>query len=147
MKTAYSIYGTRIAPVFDTARDILIVESRGQEICGESLHKLEGRTPAEDIAWLQSQGVKRLVCGAVSRPLHEMIIAAGIQTEAFVTGEVRQVISAALSGLLNSAVFAMPGCCGRRRMRRACSGGGRGAGRGLGRGLGRGGAGSSALVR
>jgi len=132
VKTAYSIYGTRIAPVFDTARDILIIESRGRDICGESLHKLGGRGAAEDVAWLVSQGVERLVCGAVSRPLQEMINAAGIQTDAFVAGEFRQVIEAALGGALRGAAFTMPGCCGRRRLRRGCGGAGRGRGAGRG---------------
>ncbi len=123
MKRAYSIWGTRIAPVFDTARDILIVEVRGREISGETLHKMVGRSAFEDIAWLVSQGVEQLVCGAVSRPLQAMINAAGIQTEAFVAGEVRQVIQASLDGTLRGSAFAMPGCCGRRRRRRGCVGG------------------------
>lgn len=134
MKTAYSIFGTRIAPVFDTARDILLVESRGQDIRGEDLHKLGGRNAAEDIAWMVSQGVERLVCGALSRPLQAMVNAAGIKTDAFVAGEARQVIQASLDGTLRGSAFTMPGCCGRRRMRQGC---GAGRGRGHGRGSGR----------
>ena len=39
-----------------------------------------------------------------------------------------------LETALRGAAFTMPGCCGRRRMRRGCGGAGRG--RGVGRGAG-----------
>ncbi|MDP2862869.1 MAG: hypothetical protein Q8N95_08765, partial [Desulfobacterales bacterium] len=58
-------------------------------------------------------GVGTLVCGAISRPLHGMVIASGIRVISFVAGDLRKVINAWLDGNLESGKFAMPGCCRR----------------------------------
>ena len=61
-----------------------------------------------------------LVCGAISRPLAEKALAAGIKVIPFVAGDVEEVIEARLQGELPSSALAMPGCLGRReRFRRA----------------------------
>ena len=64
---------------------------------------------------LAQQGVSILVCGAISRPLHEMIILNGIQVIPFIAGDLDEVIGAWLSDALDNDRFAMPGCCGRGR--------------------------------
>jgi predicted Fe-Mo cluster-binding NifX family protein len=64
-----------------------------------------------------------LVCGAVSRPLAEMLAAAGVRLEPWISGEVEDVLGALTAGQLDRPRYRMPGCCG-----------GRGQGRGRGRG-------------
>lgn len=123
MKTAFSVWGQRIAPVFDTARQIHLVESDGTRITAEKPHALSGEDVTQKVAWLAAQGVATLVCGAVSRPLQEQLAAAGITVIPFVAGDLRQVIQASFDGTLSGAEFTMPGCCGRRRMRRQHGGG------------------------
>jgi len=123
MKTAFSVWEHRVAPVFDTASQIHLVESEGLRIIAETSHLISGEAMAQRVAWLSEHGVDRLVCGAVSRPLHEQIVAAGIQVFPFVAGELCQVIQALFDGSLSSAEFAMPGCCGRRAGRRRAGGG------------------------
>lgn len=114
MKTAFIIWDGRIAPVFDIAREVCLVEFTGGQSVAEKMLAL----PLQAVAWLQGQRVDRVVCGAISRLLQEQLVAAGITVAPFVAGELRQVIEASLNGTLSDAAFAMPGCCGRRRMRR-----------------------------
>ena len=114
--TLFTVWDGRIAPVFDTAREACLVESAGGRIVSEKTLAL----PAQTIEWLQRQRVDTVVCGAISRPLQERLAAVGITVVPFVAGDLRQVIQASLNGTLSGAAFTMPGCCGRRRMRRTC---------------------------
>jgi len=133
MKTAFSVWEHRIAPVFDTARQIHLVELDGLQVTSETTHVISEVSIASRIAWLTENGVHTLVCGAVSRPLHVEIIAAGIVVIPFVAGDLRQVIQASSDGTISDIRFRMPGCCGGRGLRRG-AGGGRGEGGGRGRG-------------
>ncbi len=123
VKTAYSIWQQRIAPVFDTAQNLLLVESDGSRIASEKTCALPAEDAAQKVAWLAAQGVDTLVCGAVSRPVQEQLAVAGIAVMPFVAGELRQVIRASLDGTLSGSAYRMPGCCGRRRQRRQQGGG------------------------
>jgi len=115
MKTAFSVWEQRIAPVFDTSRQVHLVESEGHHITAEKAHAISGEDVAQIVAWLAGQDVGTLVCGAVSRPLQEQLAASGIKVVPFVAGDLRRVIQALLDGSLKGSAFTMPGCCGRRR--------------------------------
>ena len=115
MKTAFSVWDQRIAPVFDTAPQVQLVESEGARIRAEKTHLIPGDAASQKVAWLTEKGVETLVCGAVSRPLQERLAAAGIKIVPFVAGELRQVIQASFDGSLRGSAFTMPGCCGRRQ--------------------------------
>jgi len=143
MKTAFTYWDNRIAPVFDIARQIYVVEIEAGRIIGESEEILEDGLPVRKVINLTRLSVATLVCGAISRPLHEMVMSNGIQVIPFVAGDLGEVIQAWLNGKLDNTRFAMPGCCGRGRggLRRPCctkgeedrmnqgSGGGQGRGR------------------
>lgn len=115
MKTAFTFWDNRIAPVFDIAHQIRIVESEDGRIVGESNEVLENGLPVRKAINLAQLGVTTLVCGAISRPLHDMVMSNGIQVIPFVAGELSEVIRAWLAGTLDNDRFAMPGCCGRGR--------------------------------
>ena len=114
MKTAFAYWENRIAPVFDTAQRIHLVEAESGQIAGEGEEILADDLPVRKALRLAELGVGLLVCGAISRPLHELILGHGIQVIPFVAGDLREVINAWLSGNLSRDAFAMPGCCGRR---------------------------------
>ncbi|NLV42021.1 MAG: hypothetical protein GXY15_12450 [Candidatus Hydrogenedentes bacterium] len=133
MKTAFAIWEDRIAPVFDTARQLRLVESDGTTVTGESLESLPPDDPHRIAGRLTELGVGILVCGAISRPLHQLIASQGIEVVPFVTGETGAVVRAWLGNTLDGERFAMPGCCGRgRRQGRGCGQGGMGGGCGQG---------------
>jgi predicted Fe-Mo cluster-binding NifX family protein len=150
MKTAFAYWDNRIAPVFDTARLILVVESEAGKILSEKPERLLEQLPVQKTLRLVELGVAALVCGAISRPLQVTVGAYGIRVVPFVAGYLREVIQAWLSGRLEGVDFDMPGCRGRGRQRfrgmhdnyrevDTMNGRGQGMGAGGGKGQGRGG--------
>lgn len=150
MRVAFARWENRIAPVFDVAKYVLIIEVDSGHVISEHQEILLDDLPVQKALRLAELGVEVLVCGAVSRPLHEMVSAYGIQVVPFIAGDVRQVIQAWLQRKLRGSAFAMPGCiAGRRRGGRGMQGmyqegwkmngrrngpGGSGGGRSQGRG-------------
>lgn len=126
MTIAISILEKRVAPVFDTARGICLVECGAGDTTTRTFCRFENDDLHDKIAWLSASGAHTLICGAVSQPVRHALSAAGIRTVPFVCGELDEVIAAFLEDTLTSNVFAMPGCRRCRRMR----GGRRGQGRG-----------------
>jgi predicted Fe-Mo cluster-binding NifX family protein len=152
MKTAFADWDRRIAPVFDTAGQIHVVETKSGEITGEMQEVLLEESPVQKALRLAELGVETLVCGAISRTLSAVISGYDIRIIPFVAGDLREVIQAWLRGGLESDSFSMPGCCrlGSRQFRGRHShnqevitmnGRGRGRGAGGGRGLGQRGSG------
>lgn len=113
MKTAFAYWENRIAPVFDIARQIRVVETESGRIVAETEEFFANDLPAKKVYRIAGLGVSTLVCGAISRPLHTMVMASGIRVISFVAGDLRKVIKAWLDGNLESGKFAMPGCCRR----------------------------------
>lgn len=125
-KAAFATWNHRVAPVFDVAREIRLVEADGGRIVGESMEKLSSDLPAHKALRLAELGVNTLVCGGISREVLAMITGYGIRVIPFIAGDLREVIEAWLGGRLNGDAFAMPGCW--RRGRRAGGMGGPKAG-------------------
>jgi predicted Fe-Mo cluster-binding NifX family protein len=117
-KTAFAYWDDRIAPVFDIARRIHVVESDSGRIVAETGEVLPDDLPVQKAHRLVELGVGTLVCGAISRSFHETVAASGIRVIPFVAGDLSDVIHAWLSGNLGSDTFIMPGCTGRGRGRR-----------------------------
>jgi predicted Fe-Mo cluster-binding NifX family protein len=145
MKTALSVWNGRIAPVFDTARDILVIDVESGRAVAQTAVTLPDGLPVQKVRGLAELGVGALVCGAISWPLHAMVTASGIRVVPFIAGAVDDVVSAWLSGRIEQAALAMPGCGWRRgwsgRETASASDAGSGWGQGgarRGRGWGRG---------
>ena len=114
MKTAFAYWDDRIAPVFDTAPRIHVVETEAGRIVGESEEVLPQGPPVHRALRLVELGIGALVCGAISRPQHGLVAAYGIEVVPFVAGDLREVVKAWIGGGLDRSAFAMPGCRGRR---------------------------------
>jgi predicted Fe-Mo cluster-binding NifX family protein len=110
MKAAFGTWNTRIAPVFDVARQLHLVEADGGRIVDEQTETLPQDSAAGRLVRLAESGVQVLVCGAISWPMRAMVEAYGIRVIPFVAGELRQVIEAWLRGSLEANnTFDMPG--------------------------------------
>ena len=120
MKTAFPYWQNRIAPVFDTARQILIVESEAGVIASESRVILSDEDPNEKVLRLVEFEIGSLVCGAISRPVFQVATAYGIRVIPFVAGDLDEIVYSWVAGKLKHETYAMPGC----RMHRARHGGG-----------------------
>lgn len=111
-KTAFAYWNNRIAPVFDSARRIYLVEiDDSGRIIGETEETLPDDQPVKRAVRLAELSVDTLVCGALSRSLHGIIHSYGIRVVPFVAGELHQIIQAWHAGNLHSETFTMPGCC------------------------------------
>jgi predicted Fe-Mo cluster-binding NifX family protein len=113
MKTAFTYWKHRIAPVFDTAHRILLIEQVSEQIVHRRRENLTEYLPLQKALQLVAIGVDTLVCGAISRPVHEIIAAYGIQVIGFVAGDLEKVVQAWHNSQLKDHTFAMPGCHGK----------------------------------
>ncbi len=119
MRLALTVWQGRISPVFDVARNILVVDVEAGIVIARRNENFVEQDPFQKIARLAELRVQTLVCGAVSRPVAGAASVYGIRMVAFVAGDVDQVIDAFLTGSLLNPAFCMPGCRGGgRRFRR-----------------------------
>jgi predicted Fe-Mo cluster-binding NifX family protein len=116
MKVAIAYWQGRVSPVFDAATKALLVElgPEGRETARSEI-RFDSQEPRSRAAVLTEAGTDVLICGAISRPLHMAVLAAGVDVIPQTCGEVEQVLAAFRDGRLNQDTFSMPGCCGRRR--------------------------------
>lgn len=126
MKTAVTVWEGRVSPVLDTAQSLVVAEIEAGRVLSQREETFLGNMPHEKVARLCALGVNVLVCGAVSRPLAELISSSGIHLIPFVSGELGEVLEAMAAGHLPDRAFSMPGCGCRqehryRRRRRRCS--------------------------
>lgn len=118
MKTAAFAHAeNRIAPVFDTAREVRVVVAEGGQILSEATERLPQNLPLMKALRLVELGVGTLICGGISRELHGVLHAYGIHVIPFVAGELPATLTAWLNGTLEGRDFAMPGTYGRGRGR------------------------------
>lgn len=115
-KVAFACLDERIAPVFDTALQVRVLETESGRIISEKNEMLPPDLPLQKTIRLNELGIQAIVCGAISRTLNAMIAANGIRVIPFVAGDLHAVIQAWLKGGLNGKTFAMPGCCRRARI-------------------------------
>lgn len=110
MKVAMPVWNDCVSTVFDFADCLLVVDCESEVIRGRSMVDLTGTDLAEKVARLRELGIGALLCGAVSRPLEQMIRAAGIEMVPFLRGRADDVLNAYLSGHLPEPGFMLPGC-------------------------------------
>ena len=128
VRLGITVWNGRIAPVFDVAGTLRLVEITEGRITEDRLVSLpRGSGVFSRVDILTGHGIDVLVCGAVSRPVHRMLADSRIEVHAFVSGEAEEILEAFLKGSFDRKSFFMPGCgMGRNRQ-------GRGRGAGMGR--------------
>jgi predicted Fe-Mo cluster-binding NifX family protein len=110
-KAAFASWNDRIAPVFDVAQWIQLVEIESGQIIRQIRANVAGEAPGQKAWRLAELEVGILVCGAISRSMQAVITAYGIEVIAFITGDLQEVIQAWVCGkLAGSDKYIMPGC-------------------------------------
>jgi predicted Fe-Mo cluster-binding NifX family protein len=109
------IWERRVAPLFDTAAQLLLVDVDGATESRRTTVPLPEHLPAQRVRRLSELGAGVLICGGISRPLAVLVMAAGVQVVPWVAGPVDQVLQAYERGKLPNPAFVMPGCWGHRR--------------------------------
>ena len=117
MKAAFSIWNGRIAPVFDVAEKVHLVQAESGSVLKETDSTLPVEPQAVRAARLSELDIDTLVCGAISRSMQIMVESYDIQVMPFMAGNLRDIIQAWLCGSLGEGVYAMPGCCNPNRLR------------------------------
>lgn len=123
MRSAFSLWNERIAPVFDVAKHLWIVETEAGEITAQKERRFSSDDPHERALRLVTLQVEQLVCGAISQSSHQALVEQGIRVIPFIAGDLHQVVQACLTNQLSDGKLAMPGC---RHGRRTPSGSGSG---------------------
>lgn len=118
MRIALPILGTRISPVFDTARRLLVVDAESGEELGREEARLTGLSPYRRAELLHELGAQVLICCAISTPLLWMVRRRQVEVVPHTVGNMDEVVRAYLTNELGRPCFMMPGCCGRQRRRR-----------------------------
>nr|WP_287410712.1 hypothetical protein [Pseudodesulfovibrio sp.] len=113
MNAAFSVWEDRIAPVFDVTTELVIV-AQNPDRTGIKRVSVQDNSPSTLIATLLGRHVSVLVCGAISRPLHNAVTARNIVVHPFIRGGLAKVINAWRTGDLEDERFRMPGCGNRQ---------------------------------
>ena len=128
MRIAVPTWAGRVSPVFDVARELLVVDVDREVPGHREVQPLHEDGVAQRVEALARLGVEVLICGAISRPLEMMLTGSGIRVIPYICGDSDQVLEAFLDNRLDrDAAYRLPGC------RPAGSGMRRRQGRGSGR--------------
>ena len=111
-----------ISPVLDFAKQLLLIEIDGTEVKKQEAISCAENSGGTLPALLNQECVDIVICGAISRPLLELIQLQSIEVIPYVTGKVSDVIDGFFSKKLLTAQFRMPGCWpgARRGRKNAC---------------------------
>ena len=109
MRVAMTVWGDRVSPVLDCARNLLVAEIAGGEVVGRKSECFDAALLSATLRELWQQGVQVLICGAVSQDLATVIERCNIKLLPFVAGDVEKILKTLAQGGSVSA-FAMPGC-------------------------------------
>jgi predicted Fe-Mo cluster-binding NifX family protein len=125
MRVAIPVFNGRVAPVFDWAGRLLLVELGGQAPPKQEARDLCGVAPVKRAEYLRSAGAEVLICGGISSVLATLVASEGIELIPGIVGDAQEVLAAYASGRLRGPRWAMPGWCGGggRRSGRARRGG------------------------
>lgn len=116
-RIAMTLWQERIAPLFDTAGALLILDvntsEQGEAFVAQSRDALfpqDRRSCCGRIDFLRMLGVQTLICGAISQGMEMTAKSAGIEVFGFRRGSSDEVLQAYLMGRLEDEYFTMPGC-------------------------------------
>ena len=109
MRLAVTIWENRVSPVFDTARELLLINVDGEKLLDRSLEELGQESSEQRVDRIRELDVDTLICGAISRPFEEMLVSAGVRVISHIVGPTEIVLGAFVSGQIERPVFQMPG--------------------------------------
>jgi predicted Fe-Mo cluster-binding NifX family protein len=79
VKLAITVWNQRIAPVFDSAGKAIILDTRGENQIDRREVDLVRENSFTKARFLREEGVRELICGAISREVENMLVDQGIR--------------------------------------------------------------------
>ncbi len=123
---AIPVFRSRVAPVLDWCSKIIIIPEEGADAAsGRQIDVMEGNI-FRLMRTLREQGIKTLICGALSFEMLNYGESIGFRIIHGIAGEIEEVLQAYREQKLDQPAFWLPGCHGQRRYK----GGARCTGRG-----------------
>lgn len=110
MKVLITVWNGRVSPVFDVAKDALLVEIEEKKVLLQKTVTLGSGCNMDKVTFLLNERIDVLVCGAVSRRVEVDLMEKGVFVYSFISGETGEIINALLENRLSAMNFAMPGC-------------------------------------
>lgn len=110
MKLALSTWNDLVAPVFDVSGTVMIVKISSGRIKTRKSEDISGMDNLARINLLCNLNIEVLVCGAISKPWHDILTAWDIQVISYVSGKVDEVLRSLLKNNINPQKLYMPGC-------------------------------------
>lgn len=92
MKIAVTQWGSRIAPLYDTARELLLACIEGGNVGSFVIIRVEQIRPSARAGFLQDLGVEVLLCGGISQHFLLQLNDAGIQVISGLSGDLEEVV-------------------------------------------------------
>ena len=113
MKTALTVWGKWISPVFDSAQTLLVAEIEDGAVINRQLIPFDADQPSALVKMLKKRDVYTLICGAISEYPARVLENEALEHIPFISGNADEVLSTLASGNAIVPIFLMPGC--RRR--------------------------------
>ena len=111
MRLAIPTWNDRVSPVFDTASRLVLVDvDQGAEQGRRIVPAEADPHPTQRVRRLGELHIDVLICGAISRPLAELVSASGVLVVPWVSGPVDDILRAYLAERLVDPCWRMPGC-------------------------------------
>jgi len=110
MKVVLTVWGNRISPVADSARQLLVVDVADRAIRDRRTEYLDSESVFYRARRLADLEVKIFICGAISDFFAGLVEGYGIRLIPFICGQAEEVLDAYLDDSLQSPRFMMTGC-------------------------------------
>ena len=115
MRIAIPNQQDRVSPVFDVAKNIVLVDIKNGQVVRRTKRTLARMDPLARARNVRQLGVEVLVCGAISWPLKNALSSMYVDVVACICGPIEDVIEAFLNKKLADREFILPGCLGRQQ--------------------------------
>ena len=111
MKIAIPLFGTRISPRLDCAKEILLIHAEEKVRKVVSFEETDFQTghTGENIEFYLSNKIAVIICGGISIEMQELLIKHKIKVISWVTGEADKALDLFLEGKLVSGAMLCPG--------------------------------------
>lgn len=109
MRVAIPVWDDKISPVLDTASRLWVVDLDNQSPTSRFEIFIEEQDLSRRCLRIVGSGIDTLICGAVSRPLLNMLESSGINIIPGIVGDKDDVLEAYIKGALFNPKYLMPG--------------------------------------
>jgi predicted Fe-Mo cluster-binding NifX family protein len=109
VKVAVPIWDSRVSPVFDVAREVLVAEIERAGVGRRAVRPLGETTASSRSQSMIDLGVEVLICGAISHEPARFLRARGVRIIPNRCGDVDAVLGAYIAGEIDDRRYAMPG--------------------------------------